>query len=327
MLLVLGGRGKQQEILAWNFLSRMDAENRVGRGSHSFSRMCSMCDPVESNKGFCFAKFAIKEKKSMSHQQNTLVKWGSLVLMIVAGVWTLFHLFWNIAAQTSDDGWGIGLLIIFVLSLILAFVQFFQERAALKVVSSTERFPEPAIAKFFLASEGSAAMWFVVRMEVGAEWLLAGWEKVQSPAWGASGKALSGFVAGALAKASGEHPAVQGWYAWFLQHAVQPGAGFFSLLVTYGEIAVGLGVLLGVLTGIAAGFGVLMNLNYLLAGTVSINPILGTFGLFLVFSWRVCGWVGGDRWLLPSLGLPWQRGSWFRTQSKVATPPRAGLIS
>jgi hypothetical protein len=45
-------------------------------------------------------------------------------------------------------------------------------------------------------------MWFVVRMYVGAEWLLAGWEKVISPVWGGSGKALAGFVAGALAKAS-----------------------------------------------------------------------------------------------------------------------------
>ena len=139
---------------------------------------------------------------------------------------------------------------------------------------------------------------------VHALWLLAGWEKITSPAWGTSGKAMSGFVAGALAKASGANPAVQGWYAWFLQHLVQPNLGLWSVLTTYGEFAVGLGVLLGVLTGIAAGFGVLMNLNYLLAGTVSINPVLGMFGLFLVFSWRVCGWIGGDRWFLPAIGLP-----------------------
>ena len=58
------------------------------------------------------------------------------------------------------------------------------------------------------------------------------------------------------------------------------------------------------LTGIAAGFGVLMNLNYLLAGTVSINPVLGMLGLFLVLAWRVAGLIGLDRWLLPILGLP-----------------------
>lgn len=259
----------------------------------------------------------------MSGQQNGFLRGSTILITVLAGAWTLFHLIWDLSKQTADDYWGIGLLVLFLLALILAFVQFFRERATLKASIGSERFPEPAIAKFFLASEGSAAMWFVVRMNVGAEWLLAGWEKVQSPAWGSSGKALTGFVAGALAKTSGPNPAVQGWYAWFLQHIVVNSTGFFSFLVTWGELAVGLGILLGILTGIAAGFGVLMNLNYLLAGTVSVNPVLGMFGLFLCFSWRVCGWIGGDRWLLPSLGLPWKAGTWFRAQSttSAATAP------
>jgi thiosulfate dehydrogenase [quinone] large subunit len=258
----------------------------------------------------------------MSSQRNATARWGTLAIVVLAGAWTLFHLIWNFAAQTSDDYWGIALLILFLLALILAFIQYFQERSALKAASSTERFPEPAISKFFLASEGAAVVWFVVRMDVGAEWLLAGWEKIISPAWGTSGKAMTGFVAGALAKSSGANPSVQGWYAWFLQHVVLPNVGFFSFLVTWGEFAVGLGVLLGVLTGIAAGFGVLMNLNYLLAGTVSINPVLGMFGLFLCFSWRVCGWIGVDQWLLPALGLPWKPGTWFRSpETTAAVPP------
>src|SRR5947209_8319474 len=242
-----------------------------------------------------------------------------IVIVILAGAWTLVHLILGLSGSTANDGWGVGLLILFILALILAFIQYAQERPALMSSGSSERFPEPAISKFFLASEGSAGMWFVVRMYIGAEWLLAGWEKVTSPAWGASGKALAGFVAGALAKSSGEHPAVQGWYAWFLQQFVLPNAGLFSFLVTWGEVAVGLGILLGILTGIAAGFGVLMNLNYLMAGTVSINPVLGMFGLFLVISWRVCGYIGFDRWLLPMLGLPWQPGTAFHAHEAPAT--------
>ncbi len=256
----------------------------------------------------------------MSSQQKGFFRGSTLAITALAGAWTLFHLIWDLSGRTADDYWGIGLLVLFLLALILAFGQFFQERSALKASVTNERFPEPAIAKFFLASEGSAAVWFVVRMNVGAEWLLAGWEKVQSPAWGTSGKALTGFVAGALAKASGPFPAVQGWYAWFLQHVVLNSAGFFSFLVTWGEVAVGVGLLLGILTGIAAGFGVLMNLNYLLAGTVSVNPVLGMFGLFLCFAWRVCGWIGADRWLLPALGLPWKAGTLFQSHATPASP-------
>jgi len=260
------------------------------------------------------------QQQDATQQGNSTLQWGMLAIVVLAGAWTIFHLIWNVAGQTSDDYWGVALLILFFLALIVAFMQFFQERSVRKVDASSERFPEPSISKFFLASDRSAALWFVIRMNVGAAWLLAGWEKINSPTWGTSGKALTGFAAGALAKASGASPSVQGWYAWFLQHVVLTNAGFFSFVITWGEAAVGLGVLLGILTGIAAGFGVLMNMNYLLAGTVSINPVLGMFGLFLCLSWRVCGWIGVDRWLLPALGLPWKPGSWFRSQ---VTPPAA----
>ena len=246
----------------------------------------------------------------MFSQRNPMLRWG-MIIAAVAALWTVIHIILGVAGSKANDYWGVGLLILFFVALILAFFEYTQELSGLRTASANERFPEPAISKFFFATEGSAILWFVVRMYVGAEWLLAGWEKVISPAWGTSGKGLAGFVAGALAKTAGANPSVQGWYAWFLQHAVLPNAGLFSFLVTWGEVAVGLGILLGILTGIAAGFGVLMNMNYLLAGTVSVNPILGMLGLFLCFSWRVCGWIGLDSWLLPALGLPWKPGTWF----------------
>lgn len=258
----------------------------------------------------------------MFNRRNITASLGT-VIVALAALWTIVHLILGFAGSTAEDYWGIGLLILFILALILAFVQYARERSVLQVAALNEPFPEPAISRFFLGSNGSSPLWFVIRMNVGAQWLLAGWEKVVGPGWGTDGKAITGFVAGALAKASGDHPAVQGWYAWFLQHLVQPNAGFFSFLVTWGEVAVGLGVLLGVLTGIAAGFGVLMNMNYLLAGTVSINPVLGMFGLFLVFSWRVAGWIGIDHWLLPAIGMPWKPGSLFHTEEAPPAVPSA----
>jgi thiosulfate dehydrogenase [quinone] large subunit len=91
-------------------------------------------------------------------------------------------------------------------------------------------------------------------------------------------------------------------------------------VVTFGEILVGLGLIFGVLTGIAAFFGVFMNMNFLLAGAVSINPIIGGLALFLVLAWRIAGYYGGDRYLLPLLGTPWT-GRLTR-QSKPQTPVR-----
>ena len=242
-----------------------------------------------------------------------------LAVVGVAAGWTLVHLILSPLGAVADDYWGPALLVLFLLAVILAFVRYAGERPSLQRQGASETFPEPSIARFFVGATGAAPVWFVVRMNVGSEFLLAGWGKITSPAWGTSGKALSGFVAGTLAHSSGPNPAVQGWYAWFLEHIVVHTVGLFSFLVTFGEFAVGAGVLLGVLTGIAAGFGVLMNLNYLLAGTVSVNPILGMFGVFFCISWRVCGWIGGDRWLLPALGMPWKPGALFQRPRRTVS--------
>jgi thiosulfate dehydrogenase [quinone] large subunit len=67
---------------------------------------------------------------------------------------------------------------------------------------------------------------------------------------------------------------------------------------------VAIALILGFLTGIAAFFGIFMNLNYLLGGSVSTNPILFTIGLLLILAWKTAGWWGLDRWVLPALGSP-----------------------
>lgn len=182
--------------------------------------------------------------------------------------------------------------------------------------------PEPPLARFLFADTRMAWVWLIVRLYLGYEWLTAGWEKltgysiniesfgqpVKGGAWvfsGHDGAAIAGFVKGALAQAGGPHPAVQGWYAAFLQHVVLPHAAVFAYLVTFGEVLVGIALILGLLTGIAAFFGVFMNMNYLLAGTVSTNPILGFLALFVILAWRIAGYWGVDRYLLPLLGTPW----------------------
>jgi thiosulfate dehydrogenase [quinone] large subunit len=53
-------------------------------------------------------------------------------------------------------------------------------------------------------------------------------------------------------------------------------------------------------------------MNYLFAGAVSVNPLMFLGQLVLVLAWRTAGWLGLDRWLLPLLGTPWQRGNLFK---------------
>lgn len=158
-----------------------------------------------------------------------------------------------------------------------------------------------------------AWIWLILRVYVGWEWFQAGWGKLHNPAWTGSkaGAAITGFVSNALTKTAGEHPDVQGWYAWFLQHLVLPQPAVWSYLISWGETLVGIALILGIFTGIAAFFGSIMNVNYLLAGAVSINPILFVIATWLVLAWKTAGWIGLDRWLLPALGTPWSPGFVF----------------
>ncbi|PIR45165.1 MAG: DoxX family protein [Candidatus Vogelbacteria bacterium CG10_big_fil_rev_8_21_14_0_10_51_16] len=160
------------------------------------------------------------------------------------------------------------------------------------------------VAEWLFRNTQSSWLWLIVRLYVGWVWLSAGWGKFNNPAWVGSeaGNAMSGFVEGALAKAGGAHPAVQGWYAAFLEVCVQPYPELWAHLITYGEMLVGAALILGVLAGAAAFFGIFMNLNFLSAGTTSTNPQLLVLGLFLLLAWRVAGWWGIDRYLLPKLG-------------------------
>ena len=88
----------------------------------------------------------------MFNQRNSPFRLGMLIV-VLAGLWTIMHLILNVAGVKANDYWDVALLILFLLALILAFVQYSQERPALEAVPSTERFPEPAISKFFLGSE------------------------------------------------------------------------------------------------------------------------------------------------------------------------------
>lgn len=166
---------------------------------------------------------------------------------------------------------------------------------------------ESPVSHFLFNNTKIAWFWLVVRLYVGYEWLMAGWVKVTSDAWVGSGAggAITGFLTNALTKTAGAHPDVQGWYAVFLQNVVLAHPIFWSHLVAWGELAVGVALIVGAFTGIAAFFGLFMNLNYLMAGTVSTNPILFTLSIGLILAWKVAGYVGLDKFILARLGVTW----------------------
>jgi len=170
---------------------------------------------------------------------------------------------------------------------------------------------DPPIARFLFQSTKASWLWLIVRLYVGYEFLEAGFHKFTDPAWtNGSGDGILGFWTRAVAiPAPPARPLITfDWYRNFLQFLIDTNsAGWFSYLIVFGELAVGIGLILGAFVGLAAAGGLMMNLAFLLAGTTSTNPVLAVLAVLLILAWKNAGYIGLDRYLLPMLGTPWQQ--------------------
>ena len=187
---------------------------------------------------------------------------------------------------------------------------------------------DPPIARFFFQGTLVAWLWLVVRLYVGYDFLIAGWHKFTTPAWmDGSGQGIIGYWKGAVGTTASGAPVITfDWYRGFIQYLVDTNsAGWFSYVIVFGELAVGIGLILGAFVGLAAAGGLLMNMAFMLAGTTSTNPVLAMLGVLLILAWKNAGYIGLDRYLLPLLGTPWKQTPPVRTKVPVpAVPAPAG---
>lgn len=142
----------------------------------------------------------------------------------------------------------------------------------------------------------SALIVTIMRLYLGYGFLMAGWRKVQSGAFDASG-----FIANAIKNpvTGPDGSAVFGAYTFFLENFALPNVGLFNVLISWGEVLVGLGLIVGCFTTAAAFFGLVMNFSFLMAGTVSHNPTDILLGFFIITAGANAGRIGLDRFVLP----------------------------
>ena len=180
----------------------------------------------------------------------------------------------------------------------------------------------PGFARFLFNNRAAGLFWLPIRIFVGVTFLQAGLHKLGDPGWTQGGTSLLGYWEHAVSvPEQGAPPITYDWYRDFIQFLININAeSWFAWLVLLGEIAIGLGLIFGALTGIAAFFGALMNMSFLLAGSGGTNPVLFTFGIGLMLAWKVAGYYGLDRYLLPRLGTPWRHGTWTGGRASDSAP-------
>jgi len=181
--------------------------------------------------------------------------------------------------------------------------------------------PDPPVAHALFSTTKFAWLWLILRLYIGSMWLTSGWGKISGGTW-MTGEPLKGFWTNAVqVPAEGHPPIVFDWYRNFIQYMLDNGwYTWFAPLIAWGEVLIGIALILGALTGIAAFFGAFMNWNFIMAGSASTNGLLLTLAMVLVLAWKVAGWWGLDRWLLPRLGTPWHHGSMRSGLDDAAMP-------
>jgi thiosulfate dehydrogenase [quinone] large subunit len=183
----------------------------------------------------------------------------------------------------------------------------------------------PAFTRFLFGNSRAGLFWLPVRLFVGFTWLEAGYHKFSGEGWLDGGGALRGYWERVVVVPETGSPAITfDWYRAFIQTLLDNNAeSWFAPLITFGEMAVGIGLLIGLLTGFAAFFGALMNMSFLLAGSASSNPVLFTLAIGIMLAWKVAGYYGVDRYLLPMLGTPWHPGPVPTGSGSTPTPTAA----
>ncbi|MBB6671759.1 DoxX family protein [Cohnella nanjingensis] len=173
------------------------------------------------------------------------------------------------------------------------------------------------VMRWFKENVWAAVAITLLRIYVGWQWIDAGWHKLTG------GFNATGFLKGATTKPVTDH-ATQAVifpnYTYFLEHFALPNAKLINVLIPLGEFLIGIGLIVGGLTLTAAFFGMMLNLLFLFAGTVSTNPWLLLLAFVIFTAGANAGRFGLDAYL-----LPWLAKGWTKLTGRETKPKTGGM--
>jgi thiosulfate dehydrogenase [quinone] large subunit len=164
-------------------------------------------------------------------------------------------------------------------------------------------------------SKLAAVAWTAMRVWLGAMWIQAGAAKL----WGAE---AAGFLhgGGGVAGFAAHGTPAYSWWGSFLHGFVVPNAGWIGVLVAVSEFAIGVALVAGLFTRLAALGSLALLFTYVMSGTASVCAFYAAIAIVILVMWRTSSWIGADGLIAAyrqrhpdlftaRLHLPWERGA------------------
>lgn len=139
------------------------------------------------------------------------------------------------------------------------------------------------------ASRLAAPVWTAMRIWLGIMWIQAGSAKL----WGAEAAAFLHGGSGVAGFAAHGTPAYS-WWGSFLHGFVVPNAGALGVLVAVCEFAIGVALVAGLFTRVAALGSLGLLFTYVMSGTASVCAFYAAFAIVILVMWRTSSWIGID---------------------------------
>ncbi len=139
-------------------------------------------------------------------------------------------------------------------------------------------------------SKLAALVWNAMRIWLGVMWLQAGIAKI----WGAENPAFMHNGGAGVAGFAAHGAAAYSWWGSFLHSFVVPNAGWIGVLVAVAEFAIGVALVLGLLTPLACLGSLLLLFTYVMSGTASVCAFYALFAVVILAMWRTSSWIGVD---------------------------------
>jgi thiosulfate dehydrogenase [quinone] large subunit len=158
------------------------------------------------------------------------------------------------------------------------------------IIGAPSERPTPRAWDWVKESKVMAIGWTAMRVWLGIMWIQAGAAKL----WGAES---AGFIhnngAGVAGFAAHGTPAYS-WWGTFLHGFVVPNAGWIGVLIAVAEFVIGIALVAGLFTRVAALGSLALLFTYVMSGTASVCAFYALFAIVILTMWRTSSWLGLD---------------------------------